>query len=111
MLQRKLVHAIIRGVRLQQNFANLRVGLDRAASHNRSDNSSKATLNFASEPGQRKHGSGLYFFAACASIFSITNALDPPRSYTLPLATTLSPANGSSFAFCPLDGVVSAIGQ
>ena len=106
MLQQKLVHAIIRGVRFQQNFANFRFGLHRAASHNRSDHSSKAN-----QPGQPKHGSGLYFFAACASIFSITNALDPPRSYTLPLATTLSPANGSSFAFCPLDGVVSAIGQ
>jgi hypothetical protein len=58
-----------------------------------------------------KHRSEFYFLPACASIFSITNALDPPRSYTFPLATTLSPANGRSFAFCPLDGVVSAIGQ
>src|SRR5689334_11201499 len=47
----------------------------------------------------------------CASIFSITIADDPPRSNTLPLAVTFCPANGRSRSFCPLDGVVSAMGQ
>ena len=88
----------------------LHIRIGRAASHQRPCNASRATLNFA-RAMPAKHLSELYFLAACASIFSITNALDPPRSYTFPLATTLSPASGRSFAFCPLDGVVSAIGQ
>jgi hypothetical protein len=93
MLQQKLVHAIVRGVGFQQHFAN---------------------VNFALRATSRKLPQFVdrnYFLAACASIVSITNALDPPRSYSFPLATTLSPANGRSFAFCPLDGMVSAIGQ
>jgi len=49
-----------------------------------------------------------YFWA---SIFSITRAVDPPRSNVFPLAVTFCPANGRSLSFWPLDGVVSAIGQ
>lgn len=94
MLQQKLVHAIARGVGFQQHFANVNFAFDRATS--------RKLPQFVDRN---------YFLAACASIVSITNALDPPRSYSFPLATTLSPANGKSFAFCPLDGIVSAIGQ
>jgi hypothetical protein len=50
----------------------------------------------------------IYF---CASIFSITIAVDPPRANVFPLAVTFWPANGSSLSFWPLDGVVSAMGQ
>jgi hypothetical protein len=53
----------------------------------------------------------LYFFAGAAAICSITSARDPPRSYSLPFAVTLPPANSISFAFCPVAGVVSAIGH
>jgi hypothetical protein len=52
---------------------------------------------------------GKSYFAA--SILLITIALDPPRSKTFPLATTVFPANGSSLSFWLLEGVVSAIGQ
>jgi hypothetical protein len=61
--------------------------------------------------GTKTNANYLAAAAACASIFSITMAFDPPRSYTLPVAVTFSPANGSSRKFWPLDGVVSAIGQ
>jgi hypothetical protein len=53
----------------------------------------------------------LYFFAGAAAISSITRACEPPRSYNLPFAVTLPPANAINFAFCPVAGVVSAIGQ
>ena len=36
----------------------------------------------------------------------MTKALEPPRSYTFPLAVTRCPAKGISFSFCPADGVV-----
>jgi len=92
--QQKLVHAIVRGVGSRQHFANVNFAWHRATS--------RKLPQFVNRN---------YFLAACASSVSITNALDPPRSYSFPLATTLSPAKGRSFAFCPLDGIVSAIGQ
>jgi hypothetical protein len=52
-----------------------------------------------------------YFRSDSAAIFSITIALEPPRSYVFPLAVTLCPAKGSRRSFWPDDGVVSAIGQ
>src|SRR5262245_5815000 len=52
-----------------------------------------------------------YFEAVSASIFSITIAFDPPRSNTFPEAVTIWPAKGSSFSFCPVEGVASEMGQ
>jgi hypothetical protein len=54
---------------------------------------------------------GIYLPSDRGWIFSITKALEPPRSKTLPVAVTFCPANGSSFSFCPLEGLVSAMGH
>lgn len=61
--------------------------------------------------GKRKTETHPYCFAGANAICSITSACDPPRSYSLPFAVTLLPANSISFAFCPLAGIVSAMGQ
>src|SRR5216683_3471405 len=52
-----------------------------------------------------------YFFVGAAAICSITKACEPPRSYNFPLAATRPPANSRSRLFCPVAGVVSAMGQ
>ena len=63
------------------------------------------------EVGNLNLGTPAYFFAGADAISSITSAWDPPRSYNFPFAVTLPPANAINFAFCPVAGVVSAIGQ
>ena len=60
---------------------------------------------------QSKESPGIYFCGDSASIFSITIALEPPRSKTFPVTMTLSAAKGRSLGFCPLEGVVAAMGQ